>query len=286
MIYKSVIMILLFILNLSLYFLYINKEDQNILTVAFLDVGQGDAIYIETPNGTQALIDSGLNGAVLRELGGMMSFFDRSIDFVIGTHDDLDHIGGMVDVLNGYKISVINSNIISDMNSKAISSEIKSYLESNLAIQKVYLDKGDRIVLDKENNVFIDILWPNHESIEIKSSNDQSVVARLVYGETSFLFTGDISKETEDKISNIYGKNIKSDVLKVAHHGSDTSTSNKFLEDVSPEYAVIQVGENNRYGHPHEEVINTLGKFDIEILQTKNRGTIIARSNGEEIVFE
>ena len=255
-------------------------ETRSGLKVAFLDVGQGDAIFVEAPNGNQVLIDGGPNKTVLRELAKQMPFYDRSIDGIVITHPHLDHYGGFVDVLDNYKIGFEMDSGNDNLESKGFDIYARK-LEEEKA-KRIFAKRGMRINLDE--GLYLDILLPviNKKGM---SAHDEMVVARLVYGNNSFLLTGDMEDNLESFLLS-FGGSIKSDVLKVGHHGSKTSTSEKFLGNVSPDLAIISAGKNNKYGHPHQEVTNRLAKFEIPVLRTDEKGTVILKSDGEKIVAE
>ncbi len=254
--------------------IYTNENKGN-LQVSFLDVGQGDAIFIETPNKIQAIIDTSPNAAILEALNSKISFFDTTLDMVILTHPDLDHIGGTVDLANSYDISLLVYATSTKQNENT--AQI-----ANLPIEKREVKEGDVIMLDVDKNIYLEILHPEKDYISV-DSNDQSIVAKLVYGKTCFLLTGDASKEVEMKIVQKYQNEIRCDVLKVGHHGSHTSTEEKFVGFVMPKYAVISSGKDNKFGHPHKETIEILSKFPIEIKNTAESGTLTFWSDGETI---
>ena len=257
-------------------------ETRHGLKVAFLDVGQGDAIFVEAPNGNQILIDGGPNKSVLRELSKQMPFYDRTIDAVILTHPHLDHYAGLNEVLKKYKVS-----LEMDPGTKVKGAGFGEF--ENLVklknIKNLYAKREMKISLDKD--LRLDILLPviNDKNL---SEHDGMLVSRLVYKNNSFLLTGDTG-DMEDNLENFllsFGGNIKSDVLKIGHHGSKTSTSEKFLGWVSPGLAVISADKNNKYGHPHKEVTERLSVFEIPTLRTDEKGTIVLKSDGEKIVAE
>lgn len=255
-------------------------SDVDVLTVAFLDVGQGDAIFIETPDGVQVLIDGGPDSGVVRELSKMMSFFDRSLDVVIATHSDKDHIGGLVDVLSRYEVETIvrteNKND-TDVAKRFDEGQEQEGTEVFLARSGQQLQLGASttlLILSPEGNP---AAW---------ESNTASIVAQLEYGEHTFMLTGDAPVNIEEYIATNYSSVIESDVLKLGHHGSRTSTSDIFLDTVLPTFAVVSAGEDNSYGHPHQEVVSALTKRGIEILETGNEGTIVFKSDGKRLWLE
>lgn len=249
------------------------------LTVAFLNVGQGDAIYIETPNGTQVLLDGGPNKSVLRELGDMMPFWDRTLDIVILSHPDLDHVGGLTSVLKRFDVDRIMSPGVG-ASIGAYESIVDEVLEKN--IESIIARRG-RVWLDKEHGVYLDILFPDRDVTGF-DKNLASIVAKLVYGETSFLLTGDSPKSIEAYLVDVDAEALDVDVLKLGHHGSKTSTSEEFLGYTSPEYVIISAGKDNRYGHPHKEVTDLLQQFDVMYFNTAEEGNILFKSNGVEVI--
>ncbi len=247
------------------------------LQVHFLDVGQGDAIFIETPDGVQTLIDGGPDSSVLRELSSQMSFFDRTIDVVVGTHPDKDHIGGLTDVLKRFSVGHI---IKTDNESDTAVSELYEQLVAVEGAFVTIAKRGQRIKLGRD--AVIEILYPEGSVADLES-NTSSIVLKLIYGETSFLLTGDSPKSIEEYLVLTEGEFLQSDVLKAGHHGSRTSTSELFLADVQPEFAVVSAGKDNSYGHPHVEVTDALFNAGVEILSTSETGTITFLSDGERV---
>ncbi len=254
------------------------------LTVAFLDVGQGDAIFIQAPNGVQVLIDGGPDATVLRELGNVMPFYDRSIDIIIATHPDQDHIGGLVDVVQNFSVDhVIESGVIGD----TATAERFNVLVDEKIVHQHIATRGMRVHIDKSLGIYLDILHPAYDVSRMRDTNDASVTARLVYGETEFLFTGDISERIEKElVAKGVSQALQSDIIKLGHHGSKTSSSREFLESSQSEVAVVSAGCDNRYGHPHKDVISRVENLGIHIVDTCSRGTIVMESDGEVVVIQ
>ena len=246
---------------------YSQKQE---LKIIFLDVGQGDAILIEQGS-KQILIDGGPDGKkVMEKLGEYVPFWDRNIEVVIATHPDEDHISGLTDVLENYNIGESIDNGV-----EADTQVYKKYKDiiSTKNINHIEGKAGMEIKLD--NNAKLDILSPDgtQDKNNPKDTNISSIVSKLVYGENSFLFTGDFTTEGEPSLINKQ-IDLNSRVLKIAHHGSKYATSDEFLNAVNPQEAVISVGKNNRYGHPAQEVLDRLGAHKINIKRTDQVGDI------------
>ncbi|MBU3969020.1 MBL fold metallo-hydrolase [Patescibacteria group bacterium] len=272
---KVLILLFLFVVNFFVWSSVFAQENQNKLKVAFLDVGQGDAIFIETPSGNQILIDGGADKKVLRELSKIMPFHDRSIDIVIISHPDKDHIGGLPSVFENYEISAfVEPGVGTDTD---IYNILKNLVKKENS--KIILARSN-MVFNLDKNIFLKILFPDRD-VSGMDTNDASVIAHLVYGNSEFLFTGDSPQKIEKYLVSLGGEKLNSDVLKIGHHGSKTSSSKSFVGFVSPEYAVISVGADNKYGHPNQEVINILNEFGVKILKTSESGTIIFETDGE-----
>jgi len=272
-----IILGLLFLINVIAWFVVYDLNKPRFLEITYFDVGQGDSIFIETLQGHQILIDGGPSSAVLEKLGQEMPFYDKSIDLIILTHPEHDHYFGLLEVLKRYEVeNILWTGIIRD------TAEWEEWMRliKEEGAQIIIAQAGQRIILQEEPFIFIDILYPfeSLESQEIKRSNETSVVAHLFFEDVSFLFTGDIIKKTEKQLVE-KGSYLESNVLKIAHHGSKSSSSSEFLEKALPELAIIQVGENS-YGHPYPEVLARLEEFDIQVLRTDLSGDIKIVSDG------
>ncbi|XOB46203.1 MAG: ComEC/Rec2 family competence protein [Candidatus Nealsonbacteria bacterium] len=272
------ILVTLFCVNIFAWSVVYDLNKPQFLEVSFFDVGQGDAIFIETPNNYQILIDGGPTSAVLEKLGKEMPFWDRTIDLIVLTHPEHDHIAGLLEVLKRYKVDfILWSGVLKDTGEYK---EWKKLIEDEDVKTKI-AKIGQKILTPK---IFFDVLYPfeDLEGKEVKNTNNTSIALRLVFNNNSFIFTGDLYKSIEKKLVDreLY---LNSDVLKVGHHGSKTSTSEKFLEEVNPEITVISVGKENSYGHPHPEVLDILDKYDIKVLRTDRDGDIKIFSDGENL---
>jgi len=265
--------ILLFLLAISLILAGIIYNSQSRkLKIVFFDVGQGDAIMLSQGQ-NQILIDGGPSGKIeLEKLGRHIPFWDRKIEIVIATHPDQDHIGGLIDVMKNYEIGkVIDNSAQSD------SQVYKNYLEiiKNKNIKRL---KGKAGINIKIKDADLEILYPNAvlenpPAGGPKNTNTDSLVAKLVYSESSFLFMGDLPIEKENDFIN-KNLDLKTQVLKVSHHGSKNATSEEFLDKIIPADAIISVGKNNRYGHPAGELLERLKARKINILRTDEKGDI------------
>lgn len=245
------------------------------LTVAFLDVGQGDAVFIEAPNGNQLLYDAGPpSGAALRELARMMPFWDRSIDVLVLSHPDLDHIGGAVDVLRRYRVEVT---LVSGAEGASTAFAAVESAFGEHQVDRLLARKGETIVLG--DGVFVDILYPGDVPLP-EETNDASVSVRVRYGETAFILSGDLSRWGEYRILDDTPERITAQVLKLGHHGSKTSSSERWISEIAPQVVVISAGRDNKYGHPHQEVLDLLDRLSVPSVRTDQEGTIVFESDG------
>lgn len=344
--------VLMFLTNIKLSDVLVDNKNKSgdSLKVHFLNIGQGDAIYIVAPNKNSMLIDSGpQNQKVISEIQKFKSMFDRRLDVLLATHADADHIGSMKKVIEKFQYQIFaysglssDTKLFADLMNTVSQNTDANTLVSNFSNAKnlkdaessknITLTAGVSIVLDEKNNIRFDVLFPDfdyqideyqecvkkeRDKIDKKNSkkpksqkdacikylstetNLNSVVGKLSYGSTSFMLTGDAPSEVEKFIIKKYSlerNSLKSDVLKLGHHGSKTSTSLEFLETVSPSFTIVSAGKDNRYGHPHKRVLDTIAEFEntqsqdselrikirnpIEILRTDVDGTISFYSDG------
>ncbi len=252
-------------------------SEKSVVTVAFLDIGQGDAIYIEAPNGAQMVIDGGPEGSLEGPLSDVMPFGDHTINVLMVTNPDADHYAGFIDILKNYDIgAVIEPGTHTPTPTHAEFQ--KEITEKN--IPEILARKGMTIDIDKEDGVTFTVLFPDRD-VSTWSTNDGSIEGILSYGKTKIMFTGDGTKKTEGIVlSENSAEVLHSDILKVGHHGSATSSSEAFIGVVAPALAVISAGYHNKYGLPKQVTLDTLARHHIETLRTDMLGTIIVTSDG------
>lgn len=274
---KGIAIGVLLTLTLCIWYAALREDARGLLTVSFLNVGQGDAIFIRAPSGRQVLIDGGPNTSVLRELSRMMPWYDRSIDVVVPTHPDADHIGGLIDVLARYKVdTVLHSSVEGDT---------KTFAAFNNAVadegaHDVVALRGQIISLGR--GAYLEILSPDRLVPRV-DTNDGCVVARIVYGATAFMLSCDAPQSVENYLVALGTSTLRANVLKAGHHGSKTSSSPLFLGYVAPEYAVYSRGCDNKYGHPAPETIERFAQFGIPTFDTCKDGTITFVSDGTTV---
>lgn len=278
---------LLLVVAILIWLAVFAQVPSHLLEVNFYDVGQGEAIFIETPNGHQVLIDGGPEATILEKLGQELPFYDRSIDLVICTHPETDHLNGLIEVLKYYQVEQILTT--------GFERHIPEYQEWLRIIKEkqipVKIAQAGQVIYLGEN-IKMKILWPEPSLIDClakppaqnfwcggKSSNNASIVTQLIYGQREFLLTGDIERETELYLAtHLSASQLESDVLKIAHHGSQTSTNQFFLQVVNPSIAIISAGRDNPYGHPHLQVLERLA--GIKVYRTDEDGDIEILTDG------
>ena len=274
---QIIVGVLLFIATAGLAVVVsVPTQQGDILGVHFLNVGQGDSVFIETPTHRRVLIDGGKqDSSVAFKVGDLMPFYDKRIDVVVATHADSDHIGGLIDVLDRFEVGVLV--VQSKANDKFLNQVlIQKAHEKQVQVREAHTIQNIRI-----GDVRFEFIRPT-PPIQYKSENQKSVVVKLVYKNDSFLFTGDIDNDIEVRL--IQDRvDVSADVLKVAHHGSKSSSNDLFIQAVNPNIAVIQAGEDNSYGHPHAQVLERFKAYlkAQHILRNDQNGTISLYSNGD-----
>ncbi len=252
----------------------LSRPDGN-LHVAFLDVGQGDAIFIQTPGGRQIIVDGGRFPSVLfQHLGRRIPFWDKEIDLVIATHPEADHINGLPGIFDRYRVGRLLTNG-ETKNTAAMAALIAAAAEQGSSV--ITVSAGETILI--EEGIHLEVLNPPG-LLNPENSNQNSVAFRLVYGDFSILLTGDTEMLAEQAMLQS-GHPLQSIVLKAAHHGSNTSSTTAFLTAVQPQIIVISAGVDNRFGHPHPEMLQRAADVGATILRTDELGTIELITDGQ-----
>lgn len=262
-----------------LVWLALVREDRGrMLTVSFLDIGQGDAIFIDAPSGRQVLIDGGpADGGLLRRLPKVLPWYDRTIDVVMPTHPDADHIAGLIGVLSRYRVSyIVHSDVEGDT---ATAKELVASMHREGA-HDVVAQRGQ--IMDLGKGAYLEVLAPDR-SVKGVATNDGCVVTRLVYGKTAFMLPCDAPQSVEKYLVALDGKALKADVLKAGHHGSRTASAPLFVGFVNPAWVVYSRGCDNVFGHPNQETIDTMTRFGIPVADTCEEGNITYVSDGETV---
>lgn len=262
-----------------------HQRDQGKLETVFLDVGQGDAILIKTGSGQNILIDGGPNQSVIYALGRHLAFYERTLDLVVLTHPDADHITGLIEVLKRYQVK------------KILLTQKETTAPEYPVWKKAVEAEGAEVILAQAGQILnfntstedliqpkITVLYPIEEnSLNNLPTNDTSIILRLDHGENSWLLTGDLPSEREDELLAKEKDLLDTDILKVGHHGSKYSSSANFLQAVTPELAIIQVGVNNRFGHPTFAALERLRQAGAEIRRNDQLGDICLVSDGQKV---
>ncbi len=281
------ILIGLLIVALVVWFLVLNQRPGRILETDFLNVGQGDAILIKTPKGQTVLIDGGPDNKVLEKLGKYLQPLQKRIDIIILTHPHADHVSGLIEVLRRYSVGLV---ILNGVYLKTDNyDQFLNAIEDN-KVKVLIAEAGEAIHFDKD--LEFDILSPNKNPAGLvfnKNSegfgsgsndvNNTSIIGKLIYNNFSIMFMGDATSKIENQLLS-YGDSLKSDILKIGHHGSKYSSFTNFLKTVAPKAGIIEVGAKNFYGLPSQAALSRLGMFNVNIFRTGQNGDIRVLSNG------
>ena len=252
------------------------------LEVDFLDVGQGDSILIKTPNQQKILIDGGPDNKVLDSLAPFLSWHDRTFDLLILTHPHADHLMGLIEILKRYTVKqIMFTNVNYDDQSYHYFIELAKQKKVPLTIIT-----GPKL-LNFGANCFLKILYPfkSLSGTHAKDLNNTSIIAQLIYGRNKFLFTGDAQVAAEKDLLAA-DVDLKSDILKVGHHGSKTASSLEFLQKVAPQLAVIEVGASNKFGHPATSTLERLQSLHIKIWRTDLNKSLQVFGNGQNLYYK
>ncbi|ENY8961045.1 TPA: MBL fold metallo-hydrolase [Clostridioides difficile] len=265
----------IFLSILIIISLLIGCDKKSLLSIHIIDVGQGDSILVQTPTNKNILIDGGDEDSENIIISYLRQKRIKTIDIIIATHPDSDHIGSLDNIIKKFNVNSIYMPEQST-DSEAYQNLINSCTDKNLSIQHLY--KND--VLNIDNNINIYVLSPSYIQEE---SNLNSIVFKLTFNDNSFLFMGDAEEENEKEILHSFKLN-NINFIKIGHHGSNSSSSLEFIKKISPDIAAISCGYKNQYGHPHREVINNLKQNHVSIYRTDRIGDIVFYSDGE-IIF-
>ncbi len=270
----------LLLFSLTLWFVVIREDRNGVLTVSFLDIGQGDSIFIESPTGMQVLVDGGPNNNLMKEISKVLPWYDRHIDMLVVTNPDKDHYEGFISLLKRFKTDVVLEPGTTNKNSAY------EFLENKIKdkkIPKILARRGQ--IIDLGGGAYIEVIFPDRD-VSGLSPNDGSIVMKLVYGETSVLLQGDSTSNIEHYLLGLGEDKLTSTILKAGHHGSKTSSSEEYVKAVSPEWVVISAGTNNTYNHPNKEVLDILNKQKLVTLVTCSMGQINFESDGKGFMLK
>lgn len=274
---QRALMVLLVLLALANVTVWTIAGKPAALTVSFLNVGQGDAALVTSPEGHRILIDAGPpDGAVLRALSAEDSFRKQGIDVAIESHPDLDHIGGFPELINRYPVGAF---LASGVDSDNVYDEEIALRLRGKGIPAYRAVRGTELSFAGAR---LDFLFPDRNPKGMET-NDASLIARLRYGSTCFLFTGDSPVKIERYLIGLEKEGLRCDVLKAGHHGSRGSTGEEFLHFIKPAFVVISAGEGNQYGHPHKETLARIETAGAEAVRIDQIGTVTFVSDGESV---
>jgi len=246
--------------------------------LTFFDVGQGDAALIQTKAGQTILIDGGPDRKILQKLGKSLPWDKRTIDVVILSHPHADHLSGLIEVLKRYQVQQILTTGVLHTTPEYLAF-LQLIKDKHIPIQTVQAGQ----VFNLAGDVKIDILWPNFSLVgqRFEDLNTTSIVNKVTFGKTTVLFMGDSPIDSEHALLQA-GLDVRAQILKVGHHGSRNSSSEEFVKDVSPQMAIISVGEGNSFGHPHSDVVNKLTGLVPKVFRTDKDGDVNFVSDGDK----
>ncbi len=277
--YTKLFLGLLVIVALLIWVAVFQKPDK-FLHVYFLDVGQGDSIYVRTMNNVDMLIDGGPCNNVLSELGDIMPFYDRKIEYILLTHPHADHVSGLIEVIKRYEVGrIISTDAVHTSNEYL--EWLTTIKEKNIPFQLIR--NGDVINLDED--VEFRIFWPenSYRDKNIDNLNNTSIVGKLTYNNIDFMLTGDAEDEVQNAILKNYSADeLQSEIYKVAHQGSKDSANEDFIKAINPELSIIFAGVDNKFGHPHQIALDLLSSINSEILRTDQNSRIEVISDGQK----
>ena len=268
--YKTLITLAIVGIFLAIPVFWLTLSAENKLEIAFLDVGQGDASLIKTPFGQNILIDGGADYKVIEELEKELQWWDKSVDLMVLTHPHDDHVAGLIFVLERYDVKkILYTGVVHS--APAYLEWLKIVKAKNVPL--VIIDRPQKIIFG--NDCFLDIIYPRQSLLgkSVNNLNNSSIVAELACVDKTVLFMGDAEIEVEEELIKTGNLN-RVEILKVGHHGSNTSSHQEFLELGNPQKAIISVGKDNKFGHPSQRIIKRLERLGAEILRTDLNGTI------------
>lgn len=249
-----------------------------LLEISVLDIGQGDAILLEAPDGQVILVDGGPDKKVLRRLGEELPFWERKIDLIVLSHPHEDHLAGLIPILGRYQIGgVMITGVMSTNTSYGYFLEMVT--EKNIPL--ILVEQAQTIAFD---DLKLEIVYPqsSFRARRMSNINNSSIVMKVIYKDFEILLTGDAEEEQERELL-ASGLNLQADILKAGHHGSDTSSTEEFVRAVDPEMVLISNGVGNSYGHPSPRTLKRFERLGIPIRRTDQEGTITIRTDGQTI---
>lgn len=257
-----------------------SEKGTGYLKFSVLDIGQGDALYIESPTGKQVLVDGGPNKNLMKQITKVISPYDRRIDVLVVTNPDRDHYEGFIPLLDKYSVDLL---LEPGTTNKYPAYKVFRDKIEKLGVKRMLARKGQ--IIELGGGAYLEVLFPDRDVSEM-SPNDGSIVMKLVYGETSVMLQGDSTSRMEQYLrGSVSSTTLKSNILKAGHHGSRTSSSIGYVKAISPDLVVVSSGRNNDYGHPHKEVITTMKELDIPMYDTCNNGQLDFQSDGKTFTF-